>query len=190
MGVGAVASGSRPAVFLDRDGVVNDAVVRNGLPYPPANLSELRIASDVPAALAKLQAAGFVLLVVTNQPDVARGTVSLQMVEAINARLRAALLLDGIYMCTHDGAECDCRKPKAGLLLEAARDFNIDLQHSWMIGDRWKDVEAGRRAGVRTVFIDRAYAEDFRTAPPNARVASLSAAADHILNSLALKGRR
>jgi D-glycero-D-manno-heptose 1,7-bisphosphate phosphatase len=190
MGVRAVAPGLRAAVFLDRDGVVNDAVVRNGLPYPPANLSELRIASEAPAALAKLQSAGFALLVVTNQPDIARGTASQQMVEAINAHLCEALLLDAVYMCTHDGDGCDCRKPKAGLFLEASRDFNIDLRQSWMIGDRWKDVEAGHRAGVGTVFIDRHYAEDFNTAPPNVRVLSLWAAAEYIVNTLALKGIR
>jgi D-glycero-D-manno-heptose 1,7-bisphosphate phosphatase len=171
----------RVAVFLDRDGVINRAVVRGGFPHPPSTLAELEILPGVPEALHALKAHGYFLFVVTNQPDVARGTVSREVVTGINDHLKYKLHLDAVLTCFHDNADnCDCRKPKPGLLLRAANDFNIDLSSSFMIGDRWRDVEAGQRAGCRTCFIDCNYAE----APPKAsdfRVRSLSEAAELIL---------
>jgi D-glycero-D-manno-heptose 1,7-bisphosphate phosphatase len=151
---------SRPAVFLDRDGVINRAVVCEGIPRPPASLEELEILPGVPEALRTLEARGYARVIVTNQPDVARGCASKALVEDIHATLRRELRLDAILSCCHDDSDdCDCRKPKAGLLLRAARDLDIDLPGSFMVGDRWRDVEAGRRAGCRTFFIDRGYAE-------------------------------
>jgi len=148
------------AVFLDRDGVINASVVRNGKPYPPASAAEMEILPGVGDALAKLRAAGFDLIVVTNQPDVARGTQSREAIDAMHDRLQHELALDAIYACFHDDADaCACRKPKPGLLLNAARDRGIDLATSFMVGDRWRDTDAGLAAGCRAIFIDRGYSE-------------------------------
>jgi D-glycero-D-manno-heptose 1,7-bisphosphate phosphatase len=149
------------AVFLDRDGVLNAAVVRDGKPYPPASADAMAILPGVREATDRLHAAGFVLVVVTNQPDVARGTQTAAAVEAIHAKLRAALpALDAVYSCMHDDADhCACRKPKPGMIVTAATDLGISLTESFMVGDRWRDIEAGLAAGCRTVFIDRDYRE-------------------------------
>jgi D-glycero-D-manno-heptose 1,7-bisphosphate phosphatase len=150
----------KQAVFLDRDGVLNRAIVREGKPYPPANLSELEILPGVEEALAALRAAGFLLIVVTNQPDVARGATTREAVEEINAALGAALPIDEFRTCFHDSeSACECRKPKPGALLTAAALHDIDLRESYMVGDRWRDVEAGRNAGCKTIFLDYGYQE-------------------------------
>ena len=174
----------RMAAFLDRDGVLNRAVVKNGRPYPPATLAELQILPDVPLALQALKAAGLLLIGITNQPDVARGTQRRDVVEAINAALLAALPLDDMLVCYHDdGDACDCRKPRPGLLIQAATKHGIDLASSFMIGDRWKDVEAGRRAGCAAILIDYGYAESGPDGcSPDRAVRSLSEAAAWILN--------
>jgi D-glycero-D-manno-heptose 1,7-bisphosphate phosphatase len=165
------------AVFLDRDGVLTEVVVREGKPYPPARLADLRIYPDVRDSLLRLKNAGFSLVVVTNQPDVARGTQSRETVDAMHAHLLAELPLDEIRVCYHDDADdCVCRKPKPGLITAAPE---YDYARSFVVGDRWRDVEAGRRAGCRTVLVDRGYAEPF--VPPDARVESLSEAVDWIL---------
>ena len=180
MGINPLSA--RRAVFLDRDGVLNKAIIRGGRPYPPAGLSTLEVLTGVPDACDALHQAGFILIVVTNQPDVARGTQSREIVEAINQALRTRMLLDDVRVCYHDAtAQCTCRKPEPGLLLEAACDWGIDLSASFMIGDRWKDVDAGNRAGCRTVFIDRGYAER-APASPDYRAHSLAEAADWILS--------
>jgi D-glycero-D-manno-heptose 1,7-bisphosphate phosphatase len=148
------------AVFLDRDGVVNRAIVRAGKPYPPANVEELELLPGVAQGLTALKAGGYHLVVVTNQPDVARGKTSRSQVEAMHSKLRSALPLDAILACFHDDADqCGCRKPQPGLILHAARELDIDCKASWLVGDRWRDIEAGRRAGCRTCFIDHAYDE-------------------------------
>jgi len=134
---------SRPAVFLDRDGVLNAATLLDGRPYPPTSAAEVTILPGVPTALAALRDAGYAIVVVTNQPDVARGTRTRAGIEAIHARLRAELPVDAIYCCFHDdGDECACRKPRPGMLLEAARELSLDLAASFMVGDRWRDTEA------------------------------------------------
>lgn len=173
----------RRAVFLDRDGVLNRAIVRNGTPYPPATLAELEILPDAPKALENLKAAGFLLIGVTNQPDVARGTQRREVVDAINAALLAALPLHEMLVCDHDDRDgCDCRKPLPGLLLQAAARYGIDLSSSFMIGDRWKDVETGRRVACATVLIDYGYAEMRPDSAPDCRAYSLSEAARWILS--------
>ena len=144
------------AVFLDRDGVLTRSIVRDGKPYAPASPAELEIEEDAPAALAALKRLGFLLLVVTNQPDVARGALPPAALEEMHAALRAALPLDGIYVCPHDdGDNCRCRKPRPGMLEDAAREHGIDLARSVMVGDRWRDVDAGHHAGCATVLIDQ-----------------------------------
>jgi len=177
-----MSEGPAPAVFLDRDGVLNLPVVRDGKPYPPASVDELEICPAAPEALAALKRAGFRLYVVTNQPDVARGTQTRAAVERIHAALAAALPLDGFYVCYHDDRDgCQCRKPKPGLLLAAAAEHGIPLDGSYMIGDRWRDIEAGQRAGCRTVWLDFGYAERGPAAPPDTRVTSLAEAVTWIL---------
>lgn len=180
----AAASGGRPAVFLDRDGVINRALVRNGKPYPPGSLAEFEILPGVTAACARLQAAGFLLVVATNQPDVGRGTMAREVVEAIHEHMRHQLSIDAVEVCYHPGkgaSECECRKPRPGMLVHAAKDLGINLGRSWMIGDRWRDIGCGHAAGCRTILIDYGYAEELRQ-PPDYRAANLSEAADLILS--------
>lgn len=177
MGIGAVK-----AVFLDRDGVLNEAVVRDGRPYPPARLEDLKVIPDAREALAQLKAAGFLLVVVTNQPDVAKGTQSRPAVEAMNDALRAELPIDDFFVCWHDDRDaCSCRKPKPGLLLDAAARYGIDLAASFMVGDRWRDIDAGAAAGCRTVLIERDYRERGPSAEPNFRAISLLSAANWMI---------
>ncbi|MCU1234205.1 MAG: D-alpha,beta-D-heptose 1,7-bisphosphate phosphatase [Candidatus Solibacter sp.] len=174
---------STEAVFLDRDGVLNLPVVREGRPYPPAMLAQLEIYPDAAAALTRLKQAGYLLIVVTNQPDVARGTQSPEAVDAINAAIGARLPIDEFLVCGHDDPDdCDCRKPKAGLVLRAAAAYGIDLRRSFLIGDRWRDIDCGASAGVRTVLIDRQYRERAPANPPDHVTNSLTGAADWILS--------
>ena len=175
-----------PAVFLDRDGVLNAAVVVNGRPHPPRSADEMRLLPGVEAACAGLRDAGFALVCVTNQPDIARGTTSATVVAEINERIQRRLALDAVAVCPHDDAdECACRKPKPGLILEAATRLGLDLERSVVVGDRWRDVEAGRRAGCRTVLIDHAYDEPMAVA--DAIAGSLSEAVPSII-SLSRRG--
>jgi D-glycero-D-manno-heptose 1,7-bisphosphate phosphatase len=168
---------SRPAVFLDRDGVLNEAFVRDGVPTPPRSVDEFRILPDAAAACSNLKRAGFVLVVVTNQPDVARGTLAAAEVDRIHDRLRRRVPLDEICVCVHDDADgCACRKPRPGMLLDAAERLNLDLARSACVGDRWRDVEAARRAGVKAVYVDRHYGEA-EPAGADVAVASLAEAA-------------
>jgi D-glycero-D-manno-heptose 1,7-bisphosphate phosphatase len=151
---------SRAAVFLDRDGVINRPRAVNGRPFPPTSLADLEILPGVTDACADLRDAGLLLIVVTNQPDVARGSLAPALLDAMHAELRRQVTLDDIRSCGHDdGDDCACRKPKPGMLLAAAQDHGIDLSRSFMVGDRWRDIEAGRRAGCKTVLIDRGWAE-------------------------------
>ena len=174
----------RRAVFLDRDGVVNRPVVRDGKPYPPPTLADLRVLPGVREACRLLREAGFVLILVTNQPDIARGTLSARQVTEINNRLQRFLQFDDVRVCPHDDTErCDCRKPKPGLLLEAARTWNIHLPSSFMIGDRWRDVQAGHTAGCQTIFVDHGYRER-QPDGPFLRVHSLRQAAEWILRGV------
>ena len=167
-------------MFLDRDGVINRAFVRDGRPFPPTFLDELEILPDVPEALSLLKEYGFLLIVVTNQPDVGRGTQKKEMVDEMHTFLKYQLPLDDIFVCWHaqDG-ECDCRKPKPGMLLEAADRYNIDLEISFMIGDRWRDIDAGYAAGCSTIFINRDYKESLQKTP-DVFVGSFAEAAEWI----------
>jgi transaldolase len=171
----------RRAVFLDRDGVLNCALVRDGRPYPPATLDEFEILPGVAEALRALDDAGFLLIVATNQPDVARGLQRREVVEAMHRRLLDELPLDDITVCYEtDESRSACYKPKPGMLLEAARKLGIDLASSYMVGDRWRDVGAGKAAGCFTIFIDRGYAEPL-TDTPDAVCTNLPEAAAIIL---------
>jgi D-glycero-D-manno-heptose 1,7-bisphosphate phosphatase len=153
------------AIFLDRDGVLNRPVIREGKSYPPARVEDVEIYAGLRERLQRLKDRGFVLIVVTNQPDVARGTTLRETVEGINSLIaREIPAIDRFMVCFHDNRDdCDCRKPKPGMLLTGAAEFDIDLARSYMVGDRRSDVEAGIAAGSRTIFIDRTYREP----PPN-----------------------
>ena len=171
----------RSAVFLDRDGVLNQAQVRDGKPYPPGSVDELRIVPGSADALNSLRDAGYMLIVVTNQPDVARGTATRETVERINERLASEMPIDEFRTCYHDDRDhCDCRKPLPGALIAAAREHGIDLRSSYMVGDRWRDIDAGQSAGCKTIFIDYGYDEK-RPSSFDHCVTSISEAARIIL---------
>lgn len=169
------------AIFLDRDGVINSAVVKNGRPFPPSSLDTLKILPGVKEALKSLNKVGYLLIIVTNQPDVARGKTTKSTVDEIHQYIMANFPIDKILSCFHDDADqCDCRKPKPGALLNAAKEYNLDLSACYMIGDRWRDIETGVSAGCKTIFLDYGYSEK---QPSNLdfRVKSLSEAANIIL---------
>ena len=174
-------SGGKRAVFLDRDGVINRAQVINGKPYPPPTLDDFELLPGDESALLGLRQAGFLVIVVTNQPDVATGKQHQKVVEAMHEKLLSTGLCHDIKVCYHkDGDNCYCRKPKPGMLLEAAQEWQIDLQKSFMVGDRWRDVNAGKSVGCFTFFIDCRYNEKILT-KPDTTVSSLSEAAGIIL---------
>ncbi len=173
----------RRAVFLDRDGVLNASVIRQGKPFPPDSLDELTILPGVVEALLNLRAAGFLNIVVTNQPDVGAGKQRVEVVEAMHKQLREKLSLDDVKVCYHtDDQKCDCRKPNPGMLLEAAKDHGIDLPQSYLVGDRWRDVAAGQAAGCGCFFLDYKYREQ-HPEKPYVAVKSLSEAAALILSN-------
>ncbi len=148
------------AIFWDRDGVLNEAIVREGKPYPPQNLAELVIRPEALTVLEQLKSEGFLLLVVTNQPDIARGSANIQDVEQLNQTLKQALPIDDIFVCPHDNDDaCLCRKPLPGLIFQGRDLYNVDLAKSFMVGDRWRDVEAGQAAGCKTIWMNFGYQE-------------------------------
>ena len=171
----------RQAVFLDRDGVINKTIVKNGKPFPPASLDAFEFLPGVESSVLALRKAGFLIVVVTNQPDVATGLQAREVVESMHKKLLDAAICDDVKVCYHtDDDACDCRKPKPGMLLEAAKEWQIDLPRSFMVGDRWRDVAAGKAAGCQTFFIDYQYREQ-SAVKPDAVVASLEEAAKLIL---------
>ena len=179
----------RRAVFLDRDGVINRAVLRDGKPYPPNGLPDLRLLPGVREACQSLREMGFLLILVTNQPDLARQTANEQEVATIHGYLKRFLQLEGVKVCPHDDdAGCECRKPKPGMLLEAAREWGIDLAASYFVGDRWRDIEAGQRAGCRPIFIDYDYQEQ-RPEGAFLKVRSLREAASWIVRAARREAR-
>jgi D-glycero-D-manno-heptose 1,7-bisphosphate phosphatase len=183
----ATSTAPKKAVFLDRDGVINEPKVIDGKPYPPLSIEEFNIIPSVAEACRKLKQAGFLLVVATNQPDVGRGTLKRAVVEAIHAHMRRVLPLDGVEVCYHPGrgdSACDCRKPQPGMLRRAAKELNIDLAASWMVGDRWRDIDCGHAAGCRTVLIDYDYDEALKQ-QPDFRAKNLLEASEIILKATA-----
>jgi D-glycero-D-manno-heptose 1,7-bisphosphate phosphatase len=175
-----------PAVFLDRDGVLNDVVERNGMHESPRTADEFRLAAGAGPAVRRLRDAGHPVFVVTNQPDLARGTLSPAEHERMVALLRAAVPVVDVAVCPHDDAAgCGCRKPKPGMLLDLAARYGVDLRRSVIVGDTWKDMEAGRRAGCRRMLVRRSYNE---AAEADEVVATLDDAVDRILQHLKVTG--
>jgi D-glycero-D-manno-heptose 1,7-bisphosphate phosphatase len=169
------------AVFLDRDGTLNEPTVVDGVSRPPTSVENLRLVPGASSACLALRAAGLLLICATNQPDIARGSTSPATVDALNDEVRRQLSLDRVLTCPHDDRHgCECRKPAPGLLLQGALEFGVDLSRSVMVGDSWRDVEAGRRAGCATVLIERGHSGAVVTAP-DLRVTGLSAAVSWIL---------
>jgi len=169
------------AVFLDRDGVLNRGVIRSGRPFAPLGLEDLDILPGVPDALEALRAAGFLLIVVTNQPDVARGLAKREQVDAIHAFMRDRLSIDEIRVCYHDDADhCVCRKPSPGMIYAAAVERAVQLDRSFMVGDRWRDVGAAKRAGCTAILVN-ALPEETRI-EPDIELSDLPAAAAWILS--------
>jgi D-glycero-D-manno-heptose 1,7-bisphosphate phosphatase len=180
--------GLRPAVFLDRDGVLNKTFIKDGVSHPPDHLGEFEFLPGVREATQRLADAGWPLLVVTNQPDVARGLQTRERVEAMNLHLRSHLPLVDVLTCFHDsGDHCTCRKPLPGMLLEAAARWRLDLRQSVMVGDRWSDVVAGQAAGCSAVLIVTPYSDRGRCQPDHC-VKDLPEAAAWILETFALRG--
>lgn len=170
------------AVFLDRDGVINRVTMKDGRPHPPSSLDNLEILPHVSEAIQDLRKAGFLIIVVTNQPDVATGVQQQSVVEAIHHRILESCQIDEIKVCFHvDSDMCSCRKPKPGMILAAGEDWFLDLEQSFMVGDRWRDVEAGQAAGCQTIFIDSGY-EEQKPENPSASVTSLLEASKFILS--------
>lgn len=144
-------------VFLDRDGVLSRVIHRDGKACSARSLEEFELLPALEGSLETLAKAGYVLLVVTNQPDVRRGLMPLPVLESMNRRLMDRFGSRGVrkvYFCPHDDSDrCGCRKPAPGMLLEGAREWDLDLSRSFMVGDRRTDAEAGRRAGCKTLLI-------------------------------------
>ncbi len=183
VGVGSVEGGGRRrAVFLDRDGVINRAVALGGRSYPPASLDDFELLPDVPQAIQALRAADFRIVVATNQPDVGKGLQRREVVEAMHESLRRSLPLDAIKVCYHtDEDRCACRKPRPGMLLEAAQEWALELPRCVMVGDRWRDIEAGKAVGCKTILVQRGY-EERQAEAPDAVVGSLAEASALILS--------
>jgi D-glycero-D-manno-heptose 1,7-bisphosphate phosphatase len=172
------------AVFLARDGVINRCEVRNGKPYAPRRLQDFKLLPRTRTAVAALKQAGLLVIVVTNQPDIGNGLVARAEVDAMHTRLRRLLPVDDIYLCPHrQDAGCRCRKPRSGMLRQAARDWHIDLGRSFLVGDRAGDIVAGRKVGCYTVFLDRGYAEP-RPKDTDKSAKSLHSAVNQILSQL------
>ena len=170
------------AVFLDRDGTLNKAIVKKKRPSPPTSLEEIKLIAGTKEAISLLKALNFIPIVITNQPDFARGKTTLSRIEQVNEIIHRDLSIEYFYMCLHDDDDnCLCRKPKAGLLLKAALDLEIDLTCSIMVGDRWRDIEAGQNAGCECFFIDYDYNET-KPSQPFQTVSSLLEVAYKIRN--------
>jgi D-glycero-D-manno-heptose 1,7-bisphosphate phosphatase len=148
------------AIFLDRDGVINSAIVRKGVPYAPINLEEFVILPGVLDALVILKKLHFKLIVVTNQPDIKTGMQKIDTLNKMHQIIYDSLPIDKIMTCFHtDDDKCYCRKPKPGMLIDSAKMFQVNLKDSWMVGDRWRDIFAGQAAGCSCCYIDYNYKE-------------------------------
>ena len=154
------------AIFLDRDGVINNIIVNKGLPFSPSKFEEFKILPGVRESITKLKKLNFYCILVTNQPDVSRGKIKKEIVDKMNEYVKKELDLNDVFVCFHDDKDnCQCRKPKPGLILDATKKWNINLEKSYMIGDRWKDIDAGTKSGCKTIFIDNKYNESIKSKP-------------------------
>ena len=177
----------QPAVFIDRDGVINRALVHEGRPFSPRSINDLVILDGVREAVSLLHEHGFITAVITNQPDITQGHTTLEFVLELHKAISKETGLQNFYICNHDDQnQCECRKPNIGLIREATQDLDIDVAKSFIVGDRWKDIEAGQSAGCKCFFIDNNYAEK-RPVPPYRTVESLLEAALIIVEGISAK---
>ena len=157
---------TKKGIFFDRDGVINKSLILNNKPYPPKSLKDFEFFENIEKTLEQVRKSGFMSFIFTNQPDVARGALGKDKIEEINKYIYSKLPINKIYCCYHDDKDnCECRKPKAGMLYEAAKEFDVDLKKSFVVGDRWRDIDAGNLAGCKTIFIDYGYSEKLKTKP-------------------------
>jgi len=171
----------RRAVFLDRDGVLNEVVFRAGKPESPRTVEEMELVPDI-QAVARLSQAGLLVFIITNQPDISRGRITMDAMNGMMTRIRDAVPIDDYRICLHDdGDDCACRKPKPGMILDLAHCWHIDLPESFVIGDMWRDMDAARAAGCTAILIKREYNDD---AVPEIAVGSLAAAVDAVLEAV------
>lgn len=172
----------RRAAFLDRDGVLVETLVRDNRAFAPVSLEEFRLEKDAGLQVARLAEAGLLPIVFTNQPEVARGIIAPEILDEMHTRLRKAVPVEDIFVCVHDSKDgCECRKPRPGMLHAAAEKWDIDLKRSFIVGDRWSDIEAGHAAGCYAILIERSYSGQAR---PQARVSDLASAVDVVLARL------
>lgn len=168
------------AIFLDRDGVINNVIIKEGKAFSPRKFEDFKFIDGIKDVLERFRTRGLLNIIVTNQPDVARALMEKKELQKMHNLIRESLPIDDIFICPHDDADnCNCRKPKAGMLFEAAKKWDIDLNESFIIGDSWKDMEAGRNAGCITVLIDSPYNKQTDS---DLRVNELLAVAEIILN--------
>lgn len=154
------------AVFLDRDGIINVTQVINKKPVAIRAFEQFVFVEGIQKAIDKFIKIGYTIFVVTNQPDISRGKIKIEEVEKINRHILHELPIKKIYMCTHDYYDnCECKKPKAGMLFSAKKEYDVELKSSWIIGDRWSDIEAGKNAGCKTIFVDYGYDEKLKSNP-------------------------
>ena len=173
----------KKSVFLDRDGVINKVYIKDGLPQSPNSLNELKILPGVRESIIKLKKLNFTCLMVTNQPNVSRKKIDKNSVIQMNNFLKNEIALDDIFVCYHDDSDnCNCRKPKPGLLLQAGKKWDVDFKKSFMIGDRWRDIQAGEKVGCKTIFLDYKYNEKKPKKPDFVSDSLLNAA--HIIEKL------
>ena len=159
------------AIFLDRDGVINKSIIANGKPYAPLLFEDFVFYEDTKKAIVVIQSLDYKTIIVTNQPEINKGNLNHEELKRMNDRIYNELKIDDIFVCEHTSEEdCDCRKPKPGMILNASKKHNIDLSQSFLIGDRYKDIESAHAAGCNSIFIDRKYSEKF----PNKQIKSVS----------------
>ena len=169
------------AVFLDRDGVINKVILCNGKPHSPRKLNEFVFNDGIKEAIFRLKQVGYKIFVLSNQPDIARGNMTQGVLDLMTQKIRWELPVDDVYICPHDDDHnCSCRKPKPGMLLDAAVKWKIDLPSSFVVGDTWKDMEAGSAAGCKSILLDAPYNQDVHS---HSRVKSLQEAADIIIKT-------
>lgn len=174
-----MAGHKKKAVFLDRDGVINAIVSRGGKLSVPFSVNEFKVIEGAREAVALLKAHGFVCIVVTNQPDIARGNLSEKNLSAIHKYMQKETGVEAVYFCPHskDG-ECNCKKPAMGMVQDAVREHGIVLAESWLVGDRWRDIQMAKNAGLKSILVvTDATKEDVVPMEPDYSVKNLSEAA-------------
>ena len=170
------------AIFLDRDGVINEVIYHKGInkPSSPWKIDEFKFINGIEETLHRFKEKNYKLFIITNQPDIARQNIEKGVTEQINKKIFEKLPIDDIQICPHDDSDkCCCRKPKPGMIMDLAYHYDIDLDKSFLIGDGWKDMNAGSQAGCKTILIQKSYNKEVEA---DFKVLDLNTAGDIILN--------